>query len=500
MILASFKRMFLAIAVFIGLLIAANSYIEIGFGISILVVMLGLISGQQLIKGIFGFNINILARSQTQTIYGFNWILASMASNGRMGMGLGMHTGAERKSRFKPPSFMKYSKGAIESLQLPGPILGSFKITNSGATVSFRAKIPEGQRREMFERNDKGIGSAFPNHPEFGEVTHIAILPDVESDLKSMKVVVSYKHLPPSMEELEPLEMESRSKFFIGQNHLAKELWDVLKQPHLVVFGTSGGGKSNFLRILAAQAKLSVYWKAIVIDGQGSGQWVSFDNDDENFLLEEMASNPEEEAASAEHINETLQSIISEIALRRNLLKQYRVDNFGDLPDEVQLKHKRWLIIIDEANGVVGKINNKELADARKTFCHLIESNAKQIRKWGGHIVYSDQVTHPKNTYLDSGIFEQFMRFILVCNADDDTQGLIGAKGVPTLPEEAPSAAISGVRNEGSTGIRIPLVTAERYYKKFGWGDMPVVVSELEEDAMVADALDSIEDEIEIVS
>ena len=464
------------LVILFGSAIFAGIYLQLAYPQAVVLCFSVWVLIQQFVLVVFKKNINKLS---TGTVFGITaftiaWYVGNTGVNNRAGsrnLARIMNPNAPSPSKFRlfiAKRWWLHQVGDMELEQYPTPDLNSFQFTNDGATAVFRVNIPGGQDRRTYERMKEKIGSGIPPHQNFGKLTHLSVDPWAGDPLQSMKITMSFKSLPGFMESTDFIPMVSPSEFMIGENYVTTETWDTSKHAHAILFGTSGGGKSNLLRIIAGQAKASKYWKSIVIDAQGSGQWSAFDDDDEHFELFEM---PEDETLGTEYVNAVLDNILAEIRPRAELLKKHKVDNFKDLPEEVQVEYKRWLIVIDEGNAVVSKIPDKDLQIARKNFCHWIEKNAKQIRKWGGHILYSDQVTHIKNTYLDSGVFENFLRYFLVNNLDDDTKGIIGAIEVPVLPPaaDAPSAAIAGVRNEeGAQEIRIPLVKQPVFWEHFG--------------------------------
>ncbi len=174
---------------------------------------------------------------------------------------------------------------------------------------------------------------------------------------------------------------------------------DFDKNPHILITGNAGSGKSNLQKLLLLHC----------LDNSNDWDFIGFSCEKQD-LEPYKNKNPNILGyTSLEQAVPALRIIHEEMMNRYALMKEYNINSFKELPDHL----KSLMVVIDDANILftVSGINNDE--DKKKDMLRhealtLVEDMARIGRTSGIHIVISTQ-------RFDAHVFDEELRVNLSC-------------------------------------------------------------------------------------
>ena len=191
-------------------------------------------------------------------------------------------------------------------------------------------------------------------------------------------------------------------EFLLGVNAIGLPvIWDCGLDPHAIIAGATGSGKTMLQALIAHQALLFGH-QLLVIDYKGSADWAR-----PCFGSATIVDTPEETKAA-------LDRIMDELSRRKQLLRNTNARNIDEYREKTGDRLPRVMIAIDETADVLCAApdkSKKELYDNIRGAC---ETLTRQGRSLGIHLVYGIQ--RPDMT-LSGQIRSNCIRF---CGRADD--------------------------------------------------------------------------------
>lgn len=141
--------------------------------------------------------------------------------------------------------------------------------------------------------------------------------------------------------------MEDGRRFAIGEAYNGKAVWDITLQPHGLVSGSSGGGKTTLLRCIIHQAILK-RWNVSVMDFKKSGDFNDVENENAKYYDLENGYGPFI-VSEPEEARQLLHALVIEARGRLEKFKAVGVVNIDEYNASGKGFFVPWLVVIDEA-------------------------------------------------------------------------------------------------------------------------------------------------------
>lgn len=189
----------------------------------------------------------------------------------------------------------------------------------------------------------------------------------------------------------EPRAVHQGHTFTLGQGTGGTPVtWSPLEAPHMVVCGTTGGGKGSVTRTVVAQALAHPDWEVTVIDGKEGGEYAWA-----------WGRGAELSRQGVELANDTLGDLEYMLRERGGMLFAAGAESWQDLDADWSLQ----LVVIDEVADLVlqRKDGDRETERARASFASRLNRLIAQGRAVGIHVVLALQ-------RADATILSGFMR------------------------------------------------------------------------------------------
>lgn len=264
----------------------------------------------------------------------------------------------------------------------------------SGRLPKFIDDLPidEETRKLKLYKNKISISFFKKNEKSFAESLGFYIDEIRESrESEELDIIYSLKALP-RLIEFERLALTAKNKIQIGQTRGAKKIFDFSKDPHLLVAGQSGNGKSTFLR----QAITSLYlnnkdMQFTLVDLKDGLEFQTFENLKRVMVIENHSR----------ALSEIKTLLDKDLKYRMKLIKANGakdIDDFNKLsekinPDGTDYSGKklcRKMLIIDEAAQLyfVSKGTSSKAAQEARDYTNRLVAKGRAA---GLHVIICTQ-------------------------------------------------------------------------------------------------------------
>jgi hypothetical protein len=183
-------------------------------------------------------------------------------------------------------------------------------------------------------------------------------------------------------------------RIVLGQRHAGTPLaLEVRRTPHLLLAGATGSGKGGAIRTAVAGA-LEAGWQAVVLDPKESGEYRWLDR-----LAIPVLSTLGEQVCMLEALDAIRQR-------RQELIKQYGIDTWRELPEPARVDWAPILLVVDEAADLLVPVKGKgepqrEVAALKHEAATLIAQLTRKGRSAGIHLIVAIQ--RPDTAQLGDG-------------------------------------------------------------------------------------------------
>ncbi|MCB0309259.1 MAG: hypothetical protein KDD48_07790, partial [Bdellovibrionales bacterium] len=234
--------------------------------------------------------------------------------------------------------------------------------------------------------------------------------------------IILSKHRMPELSHYSDTELSKEYSFRVGQGRQGWITWNLKNLPHMLIVGTTGGGKSMFFRqLLLGAMEISNRFQLYLIDLKKGVEMSEFEE-----LPNVFVSKSEWEAVS------TLQKIVDEMSDRFVYMKKNKIKNIDPKRDKMD----RILVGIDEASVLYthspgrSKGSNKLADQARE----LTNQVAKLGRAAGIHLVLATQKV--SRFTIDTHIQENIQgRMVFKHQTTHGSANVLGSAEAAKLPD-----------------------------------------------------------------
>lgn len=176
--------------------------------------------------------------------------------------------------------------------------------------------------------------------------------------------------------------MEDGRRFAIGEAYSGKAVWDITLQPHGLVSGSSGGGKTTLLRCIIHQAILK-RWNVSVMDFKKSGDFNDVESENAKYHDLENGYGPFT-VSEPEEAHQLLLALVIEAKGRLEQFKAVGVVNIDEYNASGKGFFVPWLVVIDEAAELLDvKPMDKAEKDQYTEINHSLRTLARMSRAAG---------------------------------------------------------------------------------------------------------------------
>lgn len=345
----------------------------------------------------------------------------------------------------KPYGEKKRLQKAIDRLNLKNGMGVLAKLTKVKNLDAYRTELTlycPGIGGDQFEEKRDALSSSLGKRIE-------AIIKNYEQ--KGVKIILTTKRLATHV----PLEKVSGrlkydGEFVIGETESGVKVQSIKELPHILIAGSTGGGKSVFLKqmlvgLLKSTPKLQMY----LIDLKGGLELIDF-----KPLSNVRIVKTEKEAVAL------LRKIVAEMKTRFEYLEKNRLKSINCDRD----KKDRIVVAIDESSVLYTKSNSDDVLSKLVTEARsLTDEIAKLSRAAGIHLILATQKVSKET--VDTKVQENIAG--KVCFKMNTLQGSVAILGNKDA-FELPQIAGRGIWSLGSHQVEIqaPILTDKELDQK----------------------------------
>ena len=184
---------------------------------------------------------------------------------------------------------------------------------------------------------------------------------------------------PPVMPWQDQYLIGNDSKFVLGVDGVGEPvIWDCQFDPHAIVAGATGSGKTMLQSLIAHQVLLQGN-KLLVIDYKASADWERPCFNDAIIVNEEAGARL------------LLQDALKDLQWRKERFREVGARNIAEFREKTGDNLQRVIIVIDEAADVLCAAPSKEQKDDYEFIKSTLEMLTRQGRSYGFHVVYGIQ-------------------------------------------------------------------------------------------------------------
>jgi len=233
--------------------------------------------------------------------------------------------------------------------------------------------------------------------------TKIYKIKNLEEDITVVNIFYVEEKLPTYIEWNDSHLIKNSRNFAIGESYGERVIWDVENlQPHGIVAGATGGGKTGILRCLIHQA-IQKRFNVSVINMVVGGDYAEFEKeyrkykDIENGQDSMIVSEPEKAL-------ELLRALKIEVDGRMEMYKKNDVKNIDEYNKKCRgIYQVPWLVVIDEAAEILDvKPKDPELKKIYTEIDSLLRPLMRTSRKAG--LMFIMGIIRPDSNVLDGQI------------------------------------------------------------------------------------------------
>ncbi|MCY0894314.1 MAG: FtsK/SpoIIIE domain-containing protein [Acidibacillus sp.] len=216
----------------------------------------------------------------------------------------------------------------------------------------------------------------------------------------------------------------------IGKNHEGTQTWQYDLQPHLLIAGATGSGKSTLVRLLVALLLQSAH-PVYLIDPKGGIDY--------QFALPSLAAPA---VSSAEEALPMLEILWAEHITRTQKLLDVGYSSLAEAQQHKQLHNLHHIfLVVDELAVFSLASRDKATKDLSAQAMTFLEKLALAARATGIHLILSTQ--YPKSDILPSSIKQQTSK---ICFRVEDTIAsdmILGVEGAEKISTQTPGRAMT---------------------------------------------------------
>lgn len=292
-----------------------------------------------------------------------------------------------KNHNFKVPEFEKLETTEVHIFNIPTISIADF----SGKQEQIENFI--GKRIYKINKEYEGIGKI-----------------GIEFETVELPRIISYNEVP---------QPKKKNEIMLGRGIKSWISWDISTSPHMLVVGSTGGGKSVTMNFIISQV-VKKRWLSYFVDFKGGIEFSIYKNNGYTVITER------------EDFIQFTKGLYGEVEYRSKLLSEYRVKNLDDINKKLKADNKailpRTMVFLDEY---------ADVNSVKDEFSDIVNSNIGRVlakgRAVGVHLILGTQ--RPDAKTIGEGAFRDNIACRLIGKMNSDSAYAMSF-GTTTLTKE----------------------------------------------------------------